>query len=189
MIWAALAAAIVAIIAVTTGGPDHWKELIHQFRKAIKHEVKDKDRRDKALAIIDAADADMLTARKQLVTDFKAAYDVHLSYESTKEDYLASVDKVMTDIHTVELQGMERRFELQEVLNPAEYNAVFIDVQEEIRKDDKKDAKKDAKQAKKDARKAKKAKCAPRRGVRTKPSKYIPCTAHSSAKARNRRQR
>ena len=158
MIWAALAAAIVAIIATTTGGPDHWKELVHQFRKAIKHEVKDKERRDKALAILEAANADMLTARKAMVGHFQEAYAVHLRYESTKDDYVASVDTLMNDIHTVELQGMERRFELQETLTPAEYNAVFMDVQEEILKDDKKDAKKDAKQEKKDARKAKHAK-------------------------------
>jgi hypothetical protein len=157
MIWAALAAAIVAIIATTTGGPDHWKELVHRFRKAIKHEVKDKERQEKALAVLAAADADMLAGRKAMVTHFREAYAIHLRYESTKDDYVASVDAIMTDIHTVELQGMDRRFELQEVLTPAEYNAVFTDVQEELIKDEKKDAKKDAKQAKKDARKAKKA--------------------------------
>ncbi len=158
MIWAALAAAIAIAIAASQAGPDHWKELIHTFRKAIKANVKDKDRREKALAILEAADADMIKTRQGLVGHFNEAYEVHRRHESTLADYETAVAALMDDVHAVEVAGMERRFELKEALTLDEYNAIFADVQEEVIKGDKKDAKKDAKQKKKDERKAAKGK-------------------------------
>lgn len=53
MIWAAIAAAIA--IAAVAGGRDHWKELVRSFRKAVKKRIRDKDRREVALAVLDAA--------------------------------------------------------------------------------------------------------------------------------------
>jgi hypothetical protein len=153
MIWAALAAAIAIAVAAAAAGPDYWKELVHRFEKAIKANVKDKERRETALVILKAADTDMLAARKQLVQHFNQAYAVHLRYESTRDDYLAAIDQVMKDVNAVEMHGLERRFELKDALTPAEYQAVFAALHDDIMKDDAKDKKKDAKQDKKDARK------------------------------------
>lgn len=158
MIWAALAAAIAIAIAASQAGPDHWKELIHAFRKAIKEHVKDKDRREKALAIVDAANADMMKMRQSITTHFQETYAVHRRHESTLADYEAQIDVIMGDVHAVELAGMERRFELKETLELSEYNAVFADIQEEVIKGDKKEAKQDAKRKKKDDKKAAKGK-------------------------------
>ena len=154
MIWAALAAAIAIAIAAAASGPDYWKELVHRFRKAIKEHVKDHARRDQALAILKAADHDVLVARKQLVVHFRQAYDVHLRYTSTREDYLAAVDAAMVDIHTMELAGLDHRFELKALLTPAEYQAIFADIKQGVIHDDAKEKKKQDKQDKKDAKKA-----------------------------------
>ena len=149
--------------AVVPGAARHLLELFqprHRTRSG-EQAVRDdtcQSRAQRHLAIVDAANADMMKMRQSISTHFQETYAVHRRHESTLADYEAQIDVIMGDVHAVELAGMERRFELKETLEPAEYNAVFADIQEEVIKGDKKEAKQDAKRKKKEDRKAAKGK-------------------------------